>query len=391
VTIVHDKRDHAKTASPMFSHKTKQLDGMMKLPVFVTGMLVHGHGDVCYAHYNLDIFAHDSNYTIGSFARLFRDLEMPPKSLSRWFFDGSRWSPLFEAVLNGAEMCEATLPPMSETPCPAAPLPSILNVQRDSATGDNKNWFVFCFWSLLVAKGIFREVYMNFMLVGHTHDDIDALFGRWNMSLKKKNFPTIPLLMKSFMNVESIPTIPHLIKEVPDFKGFIVGYIVEGDEALEGHTKAQQFKFFVDSQSCLMMKYIIFCNDNDWLPKEGGGIKLWREDKEGRPLWPRGEPATLSAQSMKNLDGIVRGISRFIKCWEKLSNEDSTKEYHRRYEHLCYYWHAMKDALILPIQTFSLLWNGFWQKSRFVSTLKDQFVEDGTVRKEYNEDDHFIV
>ena len=55
---------------------------------------------------------------------------------------------------------------------------------------------------------------MNFMIVGHTHDDIDALFGRWSMLLKKENFPTIPALMKSFMNMESIPTIPHLIEEV---------------------------------------------------------------------------------------------------------------------------------------------------------------------------------
>ena len=47
------------------------------------------------------------------------------------------------------------------------------------------------------------------------------------MSLKNKNFPTIPLLMKSFMNVESIPTIPYLIEEVLDFKSFIVEYIVE--------------------------------------------------------------------------------------------------------------------------------------------------------------------
>jgi hypothetical protein len=31
---------------------------------------------------------------------------------------------------------------------------------------------------LFVAKGILREVYVNFMLVGHTHDDIDAWFGR---------------------------------------------------------------------------------------------------------------------------------------------------------------------------------------------------------------------
>jgi hypothetical protein len=138
VTIVHDKMDHTKTASPVFSHKTKQLDGLMKLPVSVTGMLAHGHGDVCYAHCGLDIFAHDSNYTVGSFAKLLRDLERPPKLASHRLFDGSRSSPLFEAVLSGAEMCEAVFPPLSETPSTATPLPPILNVQMDNAKGITK-------------------------------------------------------------------------------------------------------------------------------------------------------------------------------------------------------------------------------------------------------------
>jgi hypothetical protein len=97
----------------------------MKLLVAVMGMLAHGHGDVCYAHYNLDIFAHDANYTIGSFAKLLRDLERPPKSSSRCLFDGSRSSPLFEVVLSGAEMYEAALPPLTGTPFAATPcLPS---------------------------------------------------------------------------------------------------------------------------------------------------------------------------------------------------------------------------------------------------------------------------
>jgi hypothetical protein len=52
------------------------------------------------------------------------------------------------------------------------------------------------------------------MLIGHTHNDIDALFGRWSMSLRKENFPTTTLLMKSFMDVELVPTIPHLIEKV---------------------------------------------------------------------------------------------------------------------------------------------------------------------------------
>jgi hypothetical protein len=85
-----------------------------------------------------------------------------------------------------------------------------------------------------------------------------------------------------FHGCRLVPTIPHLIEEVPDFKGFIAGCIAKGDEALEGYTKAQHFKLFVDSSSCPMMKYRIHYSDNDWLQKEGGGIKLWREDKEGR-------------------------------------------------------------------------------------------------------------
>jgi hypothetical protein len=260
----------------------------------------------------------------------------------------------------------------------------------DNATGDNKNRFLFCFWSLLVAKGIFREVYVNFMLIGYTHDDIDALFERWSMLLRKDSFPTIPLLMKSFMEVESIPTIPHLIEKVPNFKGFIAGCIAEGNGALEGHTKAQQFKFYVDSKGCPMMKYKILCTDTDWLPKEGGGIKLWRDDEEGRALWPRGEPAPSSTQPMKNVEDILREITGFMKYWENLSNEDSTGEYQRCYEHLWYYWRAVKDVLVLSIQPISSLWDGFWPVSRIASTVEDQFMEDGSVREEYDADDHFV-
>ena len=80
---------------------------------------------------------------------------------------------------------------------------------------------------------------MNFMIFGHTHDDIDALFGRWSMVLKKESFPTIPLLMESFMDVEAIPSIPHLIEEVPDFKKFIEEDIAVGENALLSHTKEQ--------------------------------------------------------------------------------------------------------------------------------------------------------
>ena len=77
---MHDKMDHTKSASFVFTYKTMHLDGLMKLPLSVAGMLGHGHGDVKYTHYGLDLYPHDANYTVISFAKLLQDLELSPKS-----------------------------------------------------------------------------------------------------------------------------------------------------------------------------------------------------------------------------------------------------------------------------------------------------------------------
>ena len=91
-------------------------------------------------------------------------------------------------------MCLDPLGPAPDILVLGRPLPPSLNVQMDNAIGDNKNRYVFCFWSLLVAKHIFRKIYVNFMLGDHTHNDIDVLFGRWSMVLRRESFPTILFL-----------------------------------------------------------------------------------------------------------------------------------------------------------------------------------------------------
>ena len=219
-------------------------------------------------------------------------MELPPKSSSRALFQNAQSTLLYEALLHGAEARESSLPPPLEQQLSGIPLSPILNVQMDNATSDNKNIFVFCFWSLLVANKIFRVVYVNFMIAGHTHDDIDVLFGRWSMALKKESFPTIPPLMKSFMDIETVPTIPHFIEEVPNFKKFIENGIPNGENTLLGHTKVQQFKIYVDAMGCPVMKYKLLCTDDDCLPQDGG-IKLWKEDSQRRALWPCGYPKAI--------------------------------------------------------------------------------------------------
>ena len=68
--------------------------------------------------------------------------------------------------------------------------------------------------------GVFQEVYINFLIVGHTHDDIDALL------------------------------------------------------TLTRHTNSQQFKFYRNANGWPLMQYKLLCTDNEWLPKEGEGIWL---------------------------------------------------------------------------------------------------------------------
>jgi hypothetical protein len=78
-------------------------------------------------------------------------------------------------------VCNSSLPPPQSKYVVPRALPPVLHLQLDNVCLDNKNRCILCFFSLLVANDVFREVYMNFMLVGHTHEDIDALFGRWSM------------------------------------------------------------------------------------------------------------------------------------------------------------------------------------------------------------------
>ena len=68
-------------------------------------MIAHGHGDVKFAHSTFDLYPADSNHTIGSFARLLRDLEKPPSSSSTMLFENTGSKPLYEVVLDRKDVC----------------------------------------------------------------------------------------------------------------------------------------------------------------------------------------------------------------------------------------------------------------------------------------------
>jgi len=88
------------------------------------------------------------------------------------------------------------------------------------------------------------------------------------------NYSTLPRLMKSFIDCKMHLVILHLIKEVFDFKVFVNGYLGTSGDFLGGHSKSQQFKFFMDSIGWPIIKYKNLCMDKKWLLEHGKGIRL---------------------------------------------------------------------------------------------------------------------
>ena len=93
---------------------------------------------------------------------------------------------------------------------------------------------------------------------------------------------------------------------------------------------------------------------------------------------------------MRNFYEIKLGLQGFINHWEQLSLEDSTREYHRRYKPLSYYWHEVKMALEMPLEYNVLLRDEFWPMSRKGPSFEDQFTEAGNIQEEYDENEHFV-
>ena len=289
--IIHDKMDTSKTALPRMRVTTKATQGLGQFPMSVTGMVAHGHGDGAYAHYAPSCWPGDSNFTISSLARLFRRLEGAPVRETGDLFHHEPPNALFAALLRGKSRCMDTLNLIDpESRHGALPLPKNLYLQLDNSAKDNKNQYLMAFLSLLTARGVFREIQVGFLLVGHTHEDIDAYFSHLSKSLKSKNTFVVADLMKAFMESQELSFLPEFIQEVADFKSFVNGFLCSGTSHIIGLGDMHLFKFFVDNDRVPVMKFKKSAVDSKWLPSNVPSRCLWKKDLRGRPMLPKGCP-----------------------------------------------------------------------------------------------------
>ena len=61
-----------------------------------------------------------------------------------------------------------------------------------------------------------------------SHEDVDDSVEQWSMKLGENDYPTLPHLIESFMDLKGAHVIPHLFEEAPDFQSSIKDYVFVG-------------------------------------------------------------------------------------------------------------------------------------------------------------------
>ena len=256
-----------KTALPRMRVTTKATQGLGQLPMNITSMVSHGHKDDAYTHYSPHCWPRDSNATISSLARLFRRLEGPSIREFGALFEYPPQNSLFEALLRRKSRCLDLLPHTEGMDFQGhKPLSRKLYLQLDNSAKDNKKKDLMVFLSLLTAHDVFEEIQASFLLVGHMHEDIDAYFSHLSKALKSKNTFVLADLMKAFMQSQDLSFMPEFIQEVADFKSFIHGYQSSSVARLIGLGGTHLFKFYMDDDGWLVMRYKKSAVDAQWLP-----------------------------------------------------------------------------------------------------------------------------
>lgn len=158
------------------------------------------------------------------------------------------------------------------------PLPPTLYVQLDNCYRENKNVYILSFLEWMVQLGIFKKIRLSFMVVGHTHCDIDQLHSVWIKWLNNHSCDTpgdLSLHMTEIFQKKT-PTC-QFVPVVYDFKEWFIHHI----QPTGGHSEPHCFKIAKDSNEKVCLWYKFFSTDKKW---KGGNEQVLRNKLIDSPL-----------------------------------------------------------------------------------------------------------
>jgi hypothetical protein len=135
------------------------------------------------------------------------------------------------------------------------------------------------------------------------------MFWLYVKKLREENKYILVELMRAFMILQERLFIPQLIKEILDFKSWVLGCLKYGVEMLVGHTDMHLFRFFVDSSSWLVMQYKVSPIDHVWSLIDGLSIRLWKVNLDKSPKLHTRVPSPFPYYPIRGNDAL-RSVER---------------------------------------------------------------------------------
>ena len=185
--LIADIMDQAKTNLPHFKRMKKSWSNKWWLKQCLMGVKVHGHRMDHYIANPRVGTGGGSNFTIECISRTLRKL-----SEENYANSGGK-------------------------------LPPKLYMQLDNCAGDNKNYAILAFCNFLVDQGVFEQVEVGFLPVGHTHEDIDQGFSVLSRHLRQVDCLSLSSFVRedkaAFNNPLEIPNV-EVVNVKRDYKSW---------------------------------------------------------------------------------------------------------------------------------------------------------------------------
>ena len=173
MSLIMDSMDQRKTSVPFFSNPPKSIASDYVLKTKLMATIIHGHGT--YLFWTTDQVKHDTNFTIECLRR---------------------------ALLKYEEE--------------VGKLPGVLYLQMDNGPDQKSKQFL-AFLAYLVERNVFHTIKVSYLIVGHTHEDIDQYFSCISRYIRKwlKSLLSIGCLLQALNSCFKTPgCIPKCVEQV---------------------------------------------------------------------------------------------------------------------------------------------------------------------------------
>lgn len=277
LSLIIDGMDQSKTQLPHFVHASKFTSAMWRLRVHLVGVIVHGIG--VYGFFDLFEYSHSTNLTLS-------------------------------VLLSVIYMLRESLP-------------DVLYLQMDNCARENKNRYLLAFMAYLVEKGVFRKIKVSFLMVGHTHEDIDQVFSKFSHWLCKHAAMTLEKLMEGFEKCYT--PAPTSIRTSTVFN--ITEWLIPHLNTIKNHSKPHIFKIAKDDNGRARIFWKEWSTDKTW---NATGDYLLKTQVEDSPDVVESDYTEI-ASNIEKLEGDVRAS---FKYFAKEDDKDWWRSFFENYDEI---------------------------------------------------------